>query len=198
MCSCLNFPFSCGTLSVFLYSCWYLGLVRLGLSFLCFLWNLLGGSSVHWCLSKCTCVACGSFDTCLLYFAVDLDDFSFFANCLTLLAGNLSRSILESFIVLETNSSSLRKNQKMSLCNILAVSWGYLAKLICDCTALYHSSTEQSPCLKLVIKSNLALISSVCGLQNSSKFCQVTSKHISSGARSHEMYYHYFLALSCL
>ena len=77
----------------------------------------------------------------------------------------------------------------MSLCNILAVSWGYFAKLISDCTALYHSFTDWLPCLKLVRKSNLALISFVCGLQNSSNFCQIISKHISSGAKSHEMYW---------
>ena len=62
--------------------------------------------------NKCTCVACGSFDACLMYFAVDLEDSNFFASCLTLLAGNLSKSKLESFIVLETNSSSLRKKPK--------------------------------------------------------------------------------------
>ena len=33
--------------------------------FLCFLWYLVGGSSVHWCLSICICPAqSGSFDTC--------------------------------------------------------------------------------------------------------------------------------------
>ena len=189
LCSCLNISFSCGILSFFLSSCWYLWLFDFGFNFLCFLWYLLGGTSVHWCLSKFTCVACGSFATCLMYFAVDSCDSSFFANCLTLLAGNLSRSMLESFIVLETNSSSLRKKQKMSLCNILAVSWGYFAKLISDCTALYHSSTDWSPCLKLVSKSNLALISFVYGLQNSSNFCQITSKHVSSGVKSHEIYW---------
>ena len=81
------------------------------LEFSLFLWYLLGGSSVCWCPSKFTCVACSSFDTCLMYFAVNLDDSSFFANCLTLLAGNLSRSMLKSFIVLETNSSSLIKTR---------------------------------------------------------------------------------------
>ena len=75
----------------------------------------------------------------------------------------------------------------MSLCRILAVSCGYFAKLICTCTALYHSSTKQSPCLKLVSKSNLALISFVCGLQNSSIYCQMTSKHVSSGDKSQDM-----------
>ena len=75
----------------------------------------------------------------------------------------------------------------MSLCRILAISGGYFAKLICTCTALYHSSTKQSPCLKLVSKSNLALISFVYGLQNSSIFCQMTSKHVSSGDKSQDM-----------
>ena len=68
----------------------------------------------------------------------------------------------------------------MSLCNILAVSWEYFAKLICNSTALYHSSTDWSPYLKLISKSNLAFISFVCGLQNSSNFCQLISKHVSS------------------
>ena len=75
----------------------------------------------------------------------------------------------------------------MSLCRILAVSCEYFAKLICACTALYHLSTEQSPCLKLVSKLNLALISFVCGLQNSSNFCQMTSKHVFSGDKSQDM-----------
>ena len=80
--------------------------------FLCFLWDLLGGNSVHWYISKLICVACGSLDTCLMCLAVDLEDSNFFASYLTLLAGNLSRSILESLIVLDTNSSSLRKKPK--------------------------------------------------------------------------------------
>ena len=121
--------------------------------------------------------------------AVDLEDSNFFVNCLTLLAGNFSRSILESFIVLDTNSSSLRKNQNMSLYRILAVSWGYPAKLIWYWTALYHSSTEQYPYLKLVNRSNLALISFVWGLHNSSNFFQITSKHTSSVGWSHDTYW---------
>ena len=51
---------------------------------------------MHWCFSKCTCAACGSFYACLLYFVVDLEDSNFFGSCLTLLAGNLSKSKLES------------------------------------------------------------------------------------------------------
>ena len=148
VCSCFNFLFACGihlfALSCCWCSCWFLGLACLSLNFLCFLWNLLCGSSVHWCLIRLNFAACGSWETCLMCFAVDLDDSSFLANCLTLLAGNLSKSMLESLIVFDTKSSSLRKNQNMSLCKILAVSCGYLPKLICACTALYYSPTECS------------------------------------------------------
>ena len=51
----------------------------------------------------------------------------------------------------------------MSLCRIFAVSDGYFARLIWGGAALHHSSTEQSPCLKLVNRSNLVLTSYVCG-----------------------------------
>ena len=60
-------------------------------------------------------------------------------------------------MALETNSSSFKKNKKISQCKILAVSGGYLARETWACTALYHSSTEQLPCLKLVSRTNLAL-----------------------------------------
>ena len=53
----------------------------------------------------------------------------------------------------------------MSRWRILAVSGGYWHKFICVCTALNHSSTDLSPCRKLVSKSNLALTSFDCGLQ---------------------------------
>ena len=118
-CSGLYFSCSCGGLSISFSSCWYLYLNDFDFDFLWFLWCLLGGNSVCWWFSKCSCAACGSFDACLMYFAVDLEDSNFFASCLTLLAGNLSKSRFESFIVLKTNSSSLRKNQKMSLCKFL-------------------------------------------------------------------------------
>ena len=84
---------------------------------------------------------------------------NFFASFLTLLVGKLFRSMLLSFIVFETGSSSLSKNQKISLCRILAVSCGYLANATWVYTALYHQSTDLSPCLKLVSNSNLALTS---------------------------------------
>ena len=70
---------------------------------------------------------------------------------------------------------------------MFTVSCGYLAKLICACTVLYHLSTDQCPCLKLASKSNLALISFVCGLQNSSNFCQMTSRVVSSGNKSQDI-----------
>ena len=54
----------------------------------------------------------------------------------------------ESLMVLETNSSSFKKNQKILQCKIPAVSGGYLARDTWACTALYHSPTEQLPCLE--------------------------------------------------
>ena len=80
-----------------------------------------------------------------MYLAVALELSILLANCLTLLAGKLFKSMLLSLMVFDTNSSSLRKNQNISLCTILAVSCGYFAKLIWACTSLYHSSTEWSP-----------------------------------------------------
>ena len=59
--------------------------------------------------------------------AVALLDSSFFASWQTLLAGYCCRSAQPSFSVLETNSSSFRKNQNMSRWRILAVSGGVLA-----------------------------------------------------------------------
>ena len=79
------------------------------------------GNSVCWCLRRLICAACGSPATCLIWCTVALELSSFLASCLTLLAGIFSRSTLPSLMVFETNSSSLKKNQKMSLCKILAV-----------------------------------------------------------------------------
>ena len=53
---------------------------------------------------------------------VTLELSMFFGSYLTLLVGNLSRSMLLSLIVSVTNSSSFKKNQKMSLWRLLA--WG--------------------------------------------------------------------------
>ena len=79
-------------------------------------------------------------------------------------------------MVLERNSSSLKKNQKMSVCKILAVSGGYLARLTWACTTLYHSSTLLLPCWKLVRRSNLVCTSFDCGLQKSSNFPHIISR----------------------
>ena len=155
----------------------------------CFLWALFGGNSFLWCLNKFTWVAGRSLDIFLICLALDLDDFRFLASSLTLLAGSFSRSMLESLIVLETISSSLRKNQNISLCSILAISGGYFARLICAWTVLYHSSTLISPCLKLVRRSNLALTSLVWGLQNSSNLFQIISKHNSFWGKHHDTYW---------
>ena len=101
---------------------------------------------------------------------------SFFTSCHTLLAGNFSKSTLPSLMVLDTNSLSRRKNQNMSLCNILAVSGGYFAKFTCTCIALYHSSTLQLPWQKLVSRSNLALTSLDCSLHYSLYFLHIVSR----------------------
>ena len=79
-------------------------------------------------------------------------------------------------MVFDANSSSLWKNQNISLCRIFAASCGYLANATCICTALHHSPTHLSPCLRLVSKSNLALTSLDWGLQNSSNFSHITSR----------------------
>ena len=154
-----------------------------------FLWALFGDISVLWCPSKFTWAACGSLDIFLMCLAVDLDDSNLLASCLTLLAEHFSRLMLESLIVLETNSSSLRKNQNVLLCNILAVSAGYFARLICVWMVLYHSSTLVSPYRKLVKRSNLALILLVWGLQNSSNLFHIISKHNSSWGKHHDTYW---------
>ena len=60
--------------------------------------------------------------TCQMCLAVALELSIFLANCQTLLAGNFCMSTLPSFIVLVTKSLSFINNQKISLCNILAVS----------------------------------------------------------------------------
>ena len=110
----------------------------------CFLY-LPFDSSVHWCLIRWIWVACISPATCLICLAVVFEVSYFFARWHTLLAGNLSRSTLPSFMVLETNSSSCRKNQNMSLCKIFATSGGYFARLTCACTQFYQSSTLLTP-----------------------------------------------------
>ena len=74
----------------------------------------------------------------------------------------------------------------MSLCRILAVSGGYLHRLICFWTALNHSSTDLSPCLKLVSKSNRALTSLDCGLQKSSNLVHNVAKVRALSVKPHD------------
>ena len=145
---------------------WSLILVFIGVPILT-LWSLLVGmlfllGLAWWEASplmphEINLICLGSFATPLMCLAADFEDSIFLASCLTLLAGNFSRSILESFMALERNSSSFRKKQNISLCKILAVSGGCLARDTSAWTALYHSSTDLFPCLKLVSRSNLAL-----------------------------------------
>ena len=74
---------------------------------------------VHMLMSHQIDLSClGSLAICLMCLAVAFEVSIFFASCLTMLAGNLPRSMLLSLIVLETNSSSFKKNQKMSLWRI--------------------------------------------------------------------------------
>ena len=154
----------------------------------CFLKFPGRGISVCWYLIKCVWVACGSLATHLMYLAVALEHSIFLASWCTLLEGNLFKSMSLSSMVFLTNSSSLRKNQKISLCKILAITCGYLAKATCVCTVLYHSSTPLLPCLKLVSKSNLDQTSLDWGLQNSSNFSHITSRATSSFIKFQDTY----------
>ena len=81
-----------------------------------------------------------------------------------------------------------QEEPKRSLWSILAVSWGYLAEGTWVWTALYHSSTDLFPCQKPVKRSNLALTSFDCGLQNSSNFSQIVSSISSSLDKLQETY----------
>ena len=89
-----------------------------------FLVDLLGGIYVCWCHRLLTWTACGSLVTCFICFAGACKLSIFLASCLTVLAGNLLNSTCPSFKVLDTNDSSFKKNQKMSLCKMWAVSCG--------------------------------------------------------------------------
>ena len=92
-------------------------------------------------------------------------------------------------MVLDTKSSSLRKNQNMSLCSILAVSRGYLAKFTCTCMALYHSSMLWFPWWKLVSRLNLAQTLLDCGLQYSLYFAHMVSRVSLLEGRFQETYW---------
>ena len=94
----------------------------------CFCLLFFGGRCVLWCLMRLTWAVWRSHATCLMCLAVDFEDSIFLASYLILLVGILFKTLFESLMVLETNSSSFMKNQKTSLCNILADSGGYLAR----------------------------------------------------------------------
>ena len=129
-----------------LLTCLLYHLLPCGCGLKAFFLHLPGRRSVCWCLIKLISVALGSLATCLMCLAVALDASNFFASWLTLLAGHLSRWTLLSLMVLNTNSSSLRKYQKISWCKTFTVSYGYLERLTWACTALYHSSTDLLIC----------------------------------------------------
>ena len=91
------------------------------------------------------CAAGRSPATCQMCLAVALELSIFLANCWTLLAGNFCMLMLPSFILLVTKSLSFIKNQKISLCNILAVSGRYFAKLLVP--ALHYTTHHISATL---------------------------------------------------
>ena len=183
---------ACGQNFLKLTWCWFSALLwwvclclTTGFLFLCF----PGGSSVCWYHMRLTCTVSGSPATCLMCLAVALELPIFLASWCTLLAANFSRSTPPSLIVLDTNSSSHRKNWNISQCKILAVSGGYLARLIWACTALYHSSTLLLACLKLVTRSNWALTLLDWSLQNYSNLSHIVSRLNSSLDKHHETYW---------
>ena len=135
------------------------------------------------------CATCWSPATCLMCLALALELSIFLESWCTLLAGNFSRSTLPSLMVLDKKSSSFIKNQNISQCKILAVSRGYLARLTWSCTALYHMSTLQLPCQKLVKRSRWALTLLDWGLQNSSNLSHIVFKLSSSLGRLHDTYW---------
>ena len=148
-------------------------------SFVCLVWiKLLKGwsdSLIYACwkvVSACSCLVGIQFlDASCNYFDVSSGlsvktPFSL-ASCLTLHAGNLSRSILELFYGLGENSSSFRQTkQNISLCKILAVSGGYLARDIWAWTVFIPFINRSVSLSEACHWVNLALTSFVCGLQN--------------------------------
>ena len=138
VCSKSNLLFSCGILGLsssnLLASC-------LNLKVLFFLLNLQGGISVHWCHKRLTCITCGSLATCFICFAVALELSIFLASWHISLARNMLESILLSLIVLETNSSSFRKNNKIYRCE---ESWQFLdGTWLMQSVFVQHCTTHQ-------------------------------------------------------
>ena len=92
-------------------------------------------------------------------------------------------------MVLDTNSSSLIKKQKISWCKIFSSLQRVLGQIDLGCPTLYHSSTLQLPCLRLVNRSKWALTSLDWGLQNSSELFLIVSKLNSSLGRFYDTYW---------
>ena len=154
----------------------------IGLFFLLYLvvWIPFSGAAGYWT---------GSLATCLIWYTVALELCNVFISSLTLLVGNLSKSTLPSIMVLDTKPSSHEKNQKISQCNIFAVSGGYFVRLICAWTALYHLLILLLPWKKLVKRLNWAWTSFDCSLQKSLNLSQIVSRFISSSDNPHETYW---------
>ena len=77
--------------------------------------------------------------------------------------------------ILDTKSSSCKKNQKISRCNIFTVSGGYFARFTCVWTALYHSSMLYylgKSLLKDQTRFSPHWIAAYKNLQTSPKLCQ--------------------------
>ena len=66
---------------------------------------------------------------------------------------------------------------------------GVLSQSNLGFNSLYHSLTDLFPCQKLIRRSNLALTSFKCGLQNSSNFSQIVSGISSSVDKLQETYW---------
>ena len=71
----------------------------------------------------------------------------------------------------------------------LSSFWGYLARLTCAWTTLYHSSMLQLPCPKLVRRSKWAHTLFDWGLQNSSNFPQIVSNVNFSDGKLQDTYW---------
>ena len=89
-------------------------------------------------------VSClGSFATCLMLCAVGFETSIFFASCLTFLAGNISRSMLLSLMVLDTNSSSFKKKQICHNARCLQILVGIWQEAL---VLVLHSTTHLQIC----------------------------------------------------
>ena len=136
----------------------------------CFHLALLGGRSVLWCLLRLTCATWESLAIALMCLTVDFEDSIFLASCLTLLAGNLSKSMLEPWWFWKQTPHLLRRTRKYLYARYLEFlvgTWQGTLGFVQYCTT--HPQND-CICLKLVSRSNLALILFVCGLQKSSNF----------------------------